>query len=95
MTDFYQRYNVCPRYPEGTKWEVFMRSRYASCAWNMETFAKALDYLRKQYQHQVDRTKARRNPGDEYCEMEFHGYIDGPGGRMEWDTIEPLVKRRK
>jgi hypothetical protein len=95
MTDliFNQRYNVCPRYPTGTMWEVHMRSRYASCSWNMLTFADALKYLRGQYRKEVTATKALRNIGDEHREKEFGGYIDGPGGRLAWGTIEALVKR--
>ena len=87
-------YNPCPAHPNGTPWEVKMRSRYASCCWNMKTFNDALNYLRQQYAYAVRDTKAKRRPGDEYCEMEFQGYIDGPGGRLEWHDIEKLVKKR-
>lgn len=90
-TIFFQRYNVCPRYPNGTAWEVVMRARYCSCAWNMESFSAALAYLRDQYRNEVERTKANRNSGDEHCEREFHGHINGPGGRIDWRELESLV----
>lgn len=89
---FHQRYNVCPRYPNGTTWEVFKRDRSGHCAWNMTSFGAALAYLRKQYSHAVTSTKELRHAGDEYCEREFRGHIDGPGGRIEWSELEALVK---
>jgi hypothetical protein len=89
---FYQPYNVCPRYPDGTRWEVYARGRYFSCAWNMQTFAAAVAYLRQQWANEVAGTKERRNPGDEHRTSEFRGWIDGPGGRMEWNMLEGFVK---
>lgn len=90
---FNRPYNVCPRYPEGTKWEVYQHSRYSSCGWNMETFGEAIAYLRQMWA-KAQRDKAeRRLPGAEHCENEFWGNIYGPGGRMDWNTIEALVKR--
>jgi hypothetical protein len=90
---FDQPYNVCPRYPNGTRWEVYARGRYFSCCWNMESFGAALNYLRDQYATAVKDTRAMRRAGDEYCEQEFRGWIDGPGGRLDWQTIAALVKR--
>lgn len=91
---FNQPYNVCPRYPNGTKWEVFAKGRYSQACWNMVSFAEALAYLRQQYENARRDTKARRNVGDEYCEQEFRGYIDGPGGRLAWDQLKPLCGQR-
>jgi len=90
---FNRRYNVCPKYPEGTKWEVYVKDRYFSGGWNMKTFDEAIEYLREQYLRNVEDTKDLRRPGDQYCEQEFRGHIDGPGGRMEWESIKELVKK--
>ena len=87
------RYMHCPIKPEGFKWEAHQRSRYSSCAWGFNTFAEALAYARQQYRNEVERTKARRLPGDEYCQQEFWATISGPGGQLGWQTIAPLVRQ--
>ena len=85
------KYNPCPRYPEGTTWEVGVSGRFGSCCWNMVTFQNAVKYIRDQYEHAVRDSKARRHAGDEYAVMEFRGFIDGPGGRLDWNTLRHLV----
>jgi hypothetical protein len=89
---FNQPYNICPRYPNGTKWEVYARGRFGSCCWNMKTFAAALAYLRQQWGYAARDSKLRRHPGDEHSANEFRGWINGPGGRIEWNDLETLVK---
>jgi hypothetical protein len=90
-----ETYGKCPRKPEGFKWWGHQRSRYSSCGWGFDTFAETLAYLRQQYGHAVRHTKERRRPGDEYCEREFWATIEGPGGKLDWLTIQPLIKRSK
>ncbi len=89
-----KRYNPCPHYPDGTLWEVFVRGRFGQCAWNMVSFSKALKYVRDQHAQAVAAAKARRHPGDEHSVAEFWAFIDGPGGRLEWRDLEPLVTGR-
>jgi hypothetical protein len=47
----------------------------------MVTFNDALGYLREQYRNEVARHRER----------DFWGYIEGPGGKLDWQTIEYLV----
>lgn len=89
MQLFNTKYNPCPRYPEGTTWEVGFRSPYASLVWNMTSFQNALDYLRDQFRFEASKTETR----DELNRLfhEFRGHINGPGGTIGWDVLKPLV----
>lgn len=88
---FNHSYNICPRFPDGTKWEVHANGNRCSATWNMVTFDDAVAYLRQQYAHAVKAARHPQHPGDQYAVTEFSGWIDGPGGRMEWNTVRPLV----
>lgn len=69
------------RTKHGWKWTAGVYTRYFSGSFDFPTFSEALDYL--QYQRSKYTAADERN-------THMRGWIDGPGGRLDWNTIKGL-----
>lgn len=67
----------------GKKWCVGVRERYFSGSWDMNTFRECVNYIHDQY-----RKQAKAGMLDD-----FWYWIDGPGGRMEYQTIRVFIEK--